>query len=187
MKVARASAVPDTRYFDGPRALAHMDAMIAKYPELASKLDLTTLPGAAKTHEGRGMFALRLTSRKGTGKPAIVIAAQHHARELNCGYVACSLMEQLASSYGKDARITKLLDEREVYIIPHVNPDGINTVWTSQNMWRKNRSVNADGTTGTDLNRNYTFVWGGCGASTQGSSRDLRGKSLRGASPKYAP
>jgi hypothetical protein len=63
-----------------------------------------------------------------------------------------------------------------------VNPDGVNFVWTSNNLWRKNRRNN--GTSfGVDLNRNYPFLWGLCGASTTSSSDIYRGPSA-GSEPE---
>ncbi|MEZ0312710.1 MAG: M14 family zinc carboxypeptidase, partial [Myxococcota bacterium] len=103
--------------------------------------------------------------------------------ELNSGFMAMSAMERLASGYGTDPAITKLLDERDVYIVPVVNPDGVRAVWSEQRMWRKNRAANADGTTGVDVNRNYPFLFGACGSSGSGSSEVFRGPSA-GSEPE---
>ncbi len=168
----------DPRYFDVTRAVARIDEMVAKYPTIATKVDLSALPGAAKTHEGRSIFALKLSGKPvAGGKPAVVIVAQHHARELNAGFIAQAAMERIASGYGKDAALTKLLDEREVYIVPIVNPDGVNTVFTEERMWRKNKAKNSDGSRGVDINRNYPFLFGACGTSEQGSSEVYKGPS----------
>ncbi len=175
----------DPRYFDVTRAVENIDRLVAKYPAIASKVDLSALPGAAKTHEGRSIFALKLTSGKGaaSGKPAVVIVAQHHARELNAGFIAQAAMERIAAGYGVDPSITKLLDEREVYIVPIVNPDGVHTVFNEERMWRKNKSKNGDGSRGVDINRNYPFLWGLCGTSASGSSEIYKGPSA-GSEPE---
>jgi hypothetical protein len=49
-------------------------------------------------------------------------------------------------------------------------------------LWRKNRRNNGDGTFGVDLNRNYSFQWGG-----PGSSRDTFSDIYRGAAPFSEP
>lgn len=167
----------DPRYFDVTRAVQHIDQLVARYSSLAMKVDLSALPGAAKTHDGESIMALKLagSSAPGVTRPAVVIAAQHHAREINSGYVAISAMDRLTSGYGTDPAITKLLDERDVYVVPVVNPDGVRAVWTEQRMWRKNRTPNADGTTGVDVNRNYPFLFGACGSSASGASDVFRG------------
>jgi hypothetical protein len=174
----------DPRYFDVTRAVEKIDQMVAKYPAIASKVNLSELPGAAKTHEGRDMFALKLGNKKATGsRPCVFIVAQHHARELNAVVMAVSAMDRIAQAYGNDPAITKLLDERDVYIVPIVNPDGVNTVWTEERYWRKNRAKNADGSRGVDINRNYPFLHGLCGSSSQGSSEVFHG-SAPGSEPE---
>jgi len=66
----------------------------------------------------------------------------------------------------------------QIYVIWTVNPDGVNYVWTEDNMWRKNRRQNDDGTWGVDLNRNYPVGWNfSCGGSTTPSSEEYRGPS----------
>ena len=58
-------------------------------------------------------------------------------------------------------RVREVLEKTEIYIIPMVNPDGV------EYEWRKNREPNygADGTSdeitsyGVDLNRNYGYAW----------------------------
>lgn len=179
---ARVAPALDPRYFDVARSVAHIDGLVAKYPAIASKVNLSELPGASKTHEGRSIYALRLSGAKAEGKPVVVIAAQHHARELNSSIMAVRAMERIAAGYGVDPALTKLLDERDVYVVPMVNPDGVNTVWTDQRMWRKNRSPNADGSRGTDPNRNYPFLHGLCGSSNTGSS-----ETYHGAAPGSEP
>jgi len=78
-----------------------------------------------------------------------------------------------------EARISWLVDNREIWIIPFVNPDGYeysrdlvaSGVTDESGLWRKNREPNYQGmggveglTYGVDLNRNYGFHWGELGA-----------------------
>jgi len=82
-------------------------------------------------------------------------------------------------------RITFLVDNREIWIIPMVNPDGVSYAhkeaqggsFDENTLWRKNREPNMNPLTGsaypeevggrdmwgTDLNRNYGFHWGEVG------------------------
>jgi murein tripeptide amidase MpaA len=70
------------------------------------------------------------------------------------------------------------VDNNQVYVMWTMNPDGLTYVWTKDNMWRKNRRLNADKTYGVDLNRNYPTGWNfTCAGSTKGSSDDFRGES----------
>ncbi len=84
-----------------------------------------------------------------------------------------------------EARINWLIDNRQIWIVPMVNPDGVefshaqvDAGETNQdNLWRKNREPNINPVTGqpypenlggrnmwgTDINRNYGFHWGEIG------------------------
>jgi hypothetical protein len=85
----------------------------------------------------------------------------------------------------KEARITWLVDNRQIWIIPMLNPDGVEYARSQYDsgetdpniLWRKNREPNNNPFTGqpypeivggrnmwgTDLNRNYGFHWGEIG------------------------
>ncbi len=85
-----------------------------------------------------------------------------------------------------EARISWLVDNREIWIVPFVNPDGYeysrellaSGATSEDQLWRKNREPNyqdwggAEGLTyGVDLNRNYGFHWGELGAQSYMDSR----------------
>jgi len=57
-----------------------------------------------------------------------------------------------------------------------LNPDGYNYTWTTDRMWRKNRTPSPDGPCiGTDLNRNSDVAWGTTGASSNTCSNTYAG------------
>jgi predicted deacylase len=56
-------------------------------------------------------------------KPEIMITAATHGDELITVEVLITLMNELLSQYGKNDRITKMLDSRTIYFIPVVTPD----------------------------------------------------------------
>src|SRR6266508_4119994 len=91
-----------------------------------------------------------------------------------------------AETNGTDARITNLVNSREIWIVPDANPDGgeYDIATGTYRSWRKNRQPNS-GTTavGTDLNRNWSYQWGCCGGSSGSPSSD----TYRGAAPFSAP
>jgi murein tripeptide amidase MpaA len=52
--------------------------------------------------------------------------------------------------------------------MPLVNPDGYEYSWTTDRLWRKNRTPNLGSScVGTDLNRNFGFKWLTGGSSTK--------------------
>jgi carboxypeptidase T len=72
-----------------------------------------------------------------------------------------------------------LLAKRDVYIIPMVNPDGVEyDIATGQyRMHRKNARADQGGALGVDLNRNYGYHWGEGGSSAEPDSDIYHGPS----------
>ncbi|HHG85611.1 MAG TPA: hypothetical protein ENJ82_12760, partial [Bacteroidetes bacterium] len=97
-------------------------------------------------------------------------------------------MYDLLDKYGSDPRVTYLINHRELYFIPILNPDGyVFNATTHPNgggLWRKNRHANGSSTFGVDLNRNYSFAWG---HDNIGSSPDPNAATFRGTAPFSEP
>ena len=74
-------------------------------------------------------------------------------------------------------RVTWLIDNRQIWFVPIMNPDGLEFSQTVNDMWRKNRRNNMDGSMGVDNNRNYGYKWGydDSGSSPIGYSDTYRG------------
>ncbi|MEC9049151.1 MAG: M14 family zinc carboxypeptidase [Planctomycetota bacterium] len=170
---------PPTAYYTVAEIEAAIDAEVAAAPSIAAKVDLSALPGGALTHDGNSIYALKVSDNVAADEdePAIFVIAQHHARELNSPHMVIGAMSRLVSGYATDPALQAVVDEYEVYFVPMVNPDGVDHVWNVDEFWRKNRRLNSNGSYGVDLNRNYPFLWGQCGASTNESSNTYRGPS----------
>jgi len=75
-----------------------------------------------------------------------------------------------------------LLSRFRWVIVPVLNVDGY-TYTGIDRLWRKNRQPNTGSScAGTDLNRNYGYMWGGPGSSNSPCS-----ETFRGASPFSGP
>lgn len=58
-------------------------------------------------------------------------------------------MHYYLDNYGKDRRITKIVDSTELWFVPTANPDGYDYTFSpdGDRLWRKNlRDVDGDGT-----------------------------------------
>ncbi len=119
-------------------------------------------------------------------EPETIIIALHHAGEWPGMEVALSYIENVTDDYGNDTRVSWLVDNRETWIVPVVNPDGLDFAMHDTDSWRKNRHwFPADATYGVDLNRNYDGSqngdpdgeWGGAGTSHDPSSSTYCGES----------
>ncbi|MBK8101226.1 MAG: hypothetical protein IPK26_29445 [Planctomycetes bacterium] len=142
------------------------------------------------TIEGRPLWMVKISDNVGTdeGEPEVYYDAMHHAREPLSMEATVVFMEWLVTNYGTDPLATFLVDERELFFVPCVNPDGYE--YNRQinpgggGMWRKNRRVNGDGTFGVDLNRNYATGWS---APNGGNSTATNSDTYRGAAPFSEP
>lgn len=88
--------------------------------------EIASLETYGVTKEGRKLYALKIsTSHKTnqTNKPEVMITAATHGDELVTVEVLFSLINELISGYGKDSRLTKLIDGRDIFFIPVVSPD----------------------------------------------------------------
>ncbi|MEZ6015063.1 MAG: M14 family zinc carboxypeptidase [Planctomycetota bacterium] len=172
-------------YYTFAEVASVLDQMAAAYPQLvAPKVSI----GA--TLEGRDIWMVKLSDNPlvDEGEPEVRIDAMHHAREPQSMQTTLYFMSWLLESYGTDPLATYLLNERELYCVPCVNPDGYEynraTNPGGGGLWRKNRRDNGNGTFGVDLNRNYPFQWG---YNTSGSSTNPSAETYRGAAPASEP
>lgn len=143
--------------------------------------------------EGRPILAYRVcTDRAVSGNaPEVLYTALHHAREPGSAasliYYLWWLLEQFQAN---TPEALYLLNNRQLYLVPVINPDGY--AFNQANapggggMWRKNRQVNRDGSFGVDLNRNYGSqeFWN---APNGGSSTSPRSDTYRGIGPFSEP
>ena len=91
--------------------------------------------------------------------------ALHHAREHLTVEMALEVIRLFTEGYGRDPALTNLVNTREIWVLPNINPDGgeYDVATGIYQYWRKNRRPNPGGTYGVDLNRNYGYRWGGVG------------------------
>ena len=158
--------------------LSHLDNMATLYPALiSSKSPISTF----KTYENRDIYWVRISNNPTVDEmePGVLYTAIHHAREPGSMIQMIYYMYYLLENYSTNAEIQYLVDNLQMYFIPCINPDGYiyneTTDPSGGGYWRKNRRDNGDGTFGVDLNRNYSYAWGGTGSSGMTSSDTYRG------------
>ncbi|MFT2018380.1 M14 family metallopeptidase [Streptomyces sp. 796.1] len=170
----------DSRYHNYAEATAEINDRVAKNSNIMSKRVI------GKSYQGRDIVAIKISDNVGTdeAEPEVLFTAHQHAREHLTVEMALYLLREFGDKYGSDARIKKLIDSREIWIVPDVNPDGgeYDIATGSYRSWRKNRQPNA-GATGTDLNRNWNHKWGCCGGSSGSPTSD----TYRGPQPESGP
>jgi carboxypeptidase T len=148
--------------------------------------NLVRIHDIGDTWEGRNIYALEITNNPDQEilRPRSLLIGCHHAREWISVEVPYLLAVHLCENYTEDERIRILLDSSEIWIIPLLNPDGLEYSIYFYRYWRKNRRHNADGSFGVDLNRNYGYKWG---ISDNGSSGNPNSGVYRGESAFSEP
>jgi len=164
------------------------------YQELASDLRslATSYPGLAQLHilgkslENRNIYALKISDNVSLkeNEAKVAFLGCHHAREWISVEVPLLIGRNLLENYNGDSRIKNLVDSAEIWIIPLVNPDGLEYSILNYRLWRKNRRFNQDGSYGVDLNRNYSYQWA---YDNLGSSPEPRAETYRGTAPFSEP
>ncbi len=141
--------------------------------------DLVRVVEIGESLEGRKIRAMKISDNPSLdeGEAAVLFLGCHHAREWISVEVPYLFGEYLLENYGSDPRIRSLVDQSEIWIVPLVNPDGLEYSIHVYRYWRKNRRANVDGSYGVDLNRNYGYAWGydNVGSSPDPSSGVYRG------------
>jgi len=148
-------------------------ALEAAYPHLARVVDL------GDTLENRNIYALKISDNVSLDEKEaeVFFVGCHHAREWISVEIPYLLGKYLVENYESNRAIKSLVNRSEIWIVPLLNPDGLEYSIHTYRYWRKNRRDNGNGSFGVDLNRNYGYKWG---YDNQGSSPNSFEEVYRG-------
>jgi hypothetical protein len=76
-----------------------------------------------RTSKGTEIFYVKITNEFRPGEDVILLTACIHGNEPWSTSTMMGYVGKLLSSYGKDERITKILNEKTIYFVPVVSPD----------------------------------------------------------------
>jgi hypothetical protein len=199
-RVTAPSALPSgrTTYRSYADYQAELKALADANPTLTRAV---TLP--RKTVQGRDIQGIEIAenaARPDDGRPVSVIVALHHAREWPSAEVAMEFARDLVDRFrGRDPRITTLLHDVRVLVVPVLNVDGFLATQAAgadttlnpgelpfatagiASFRRKNcagplpAGAPCELQHGVDNNRNYGNSWGGYGTSDDPSSQIYHG------------
>jgi len=141
--------------------------------------EITSLFSIGKSYEDRDLWCLEITDNPGQEEqePEVLFMGVHHAREWPTLAITLTLIKELVESYEENETIKQLVNNRRIWVIPCVNPDGYqydHDEFNGNQWWRKNRHYFPDFRLyGVDLNRNYggssnglpESMWGSFGIS----------------------
>ncbi len=183
--VATATEFPPGRtgYHSYTELTTEVAAVAAAHPDIVKLFSIGT------SYQGRQLWAVKISDNVAVdeGEPEVMFDGTHHADEHMATEMTLHILHWLTDGYGVDPRITNIVNTREIWIVFLVNPDGAEYDISGGRFhsWRKNRQP-TPGTTsiGTDLNRNYSYRWGGGGSQT---SANPASRTFRGPSPFSSP
>lgn len=116
----------------------YLDSVATANPEICH---LDTLGSSI---QGRLIMGIRIGDNPGVeeDEPEVRIMGAHHGDEKISVELPLYMIDYLARNYGVDTLVTRLVNEREILVIPMVNPDGVtnNSRYNARNQ---------------DLNRDY--------------------------------
>jgi len=173
-------------------AIAQMDTLRNMYPDFVSEKD-----SIGTSIEGRTIWAFKVSDYPSVDEdePEVLYTGLTHAREPVSMMNLFFFVRWLCENYSSDPTAEFLVNHREMWFVPIINPDGyVYNETISPNgggMHRKNRRPNPDNSNcnngtqqGIDLNRNYSYNWG---ADNSGSSGNPCSAVYRGASAFSEP
>lgn len=165
--------------------VAILDDLAKRAPKIcAKKISL------GRSHEGREIWAVKISDNVNSdeNEPEVLYDALHHAREPVAATATLHFMDWLVTNYATNADAKFLVDNRELWFVPCVNPDGYeynrSTNPNGGGMWRKNRRDNGGGVFGVDINRNWPTGWR---APHGGNSTNPSSSTYRGPAPLSEP
>lgn len=172
----------DPGYHTSDEMLAALKGLAARYPQLARLEDFGDSWEKTRGGQGHDLWVLKIGKGDTSSKPGVIYMGLHHARELVTPEMVLNLAKLLLEGYGKDAELTHYVENREIWLVPMVNPDGHDLAAQGSD-WRKNTNTSytnqkpgyGPSGPGVDLNRNYGFKWGGPGADTNPRGATFRG------------
>jgi hypothetical protein len=158
---------------------AELDSMYMMYPNI-----ITQKFSVGLSIENRPIYAVKISDNPtvNESEPQVHMNSLIHAREPQGMMTVMYYMYYLLENYGTDPEVTYLVNNREIYFVLCINPDGYEynrqTNPSGGGMWRKNRRNNG-GSYGVDLNRNFGYMWGynNSGSSPYPTDETYRGPS----------
>ncbi len=172
-------------YHTYDQMVEHINNMQSQFPDFVNIIEI------GQSIENRAIYAVKISDNplvnESDTEGVVYFEAVTHAREPMSLEATLYYMWWLLENMAADEEANYLVNNREIYFTPIVNPDGY--VFNEINdpngggLWRKNRYDAGNGCFGVDLNRNYPYGWG----LDSGSSDNPCSNTFRGNNPLSEP
>lgn len=120
-EAAEETAETYSRYYNYTELTERLQSLAQKHPNIAK------LSSIGQSVEGRELWAIRITKDPDVdspGKPKFKYVGNMHGDETVSRQVLVYLVEYLLAKYGEDPRVSELVNNTDIYIMPSMNPDG---------------------------------------------------------------
>jgi hypothetical protein len=171
-------------YHTYSEVMAALDSMHTLHPSITTaKMDI------GHSYEDSVIWAIKISDNPTVDEdePEVFFNSLIHAREPAGMEVLLYFMWYLLDNYGTDPVATHLINDRELWFVPVVNPEGYCYNEYQHpgggGMWRANRR-DCGPDYGVDLNRNWGYMWG---YDNEGSSPYCGEETYRGTGPFSEP
>ncbi len=126
--------------------LTELQNIEAAHPTICKLYDIGDSRGKeytapAYTNYKHDIWALKVSDNVATeeDEPCIFYMGMHHAREPISLEVAMYILNHIVNNYGTDPDITASVNNKQIWFVPLVNPNGHKIVWDNVDVsWRKN-------------------------------------------------
>jgi predicted deacylase len=189
-EAGQTDAVDPNQTYSYEQLLEDSNELARLYPGL---VDVSSI---GRSVEGRDIILIKL----GKGNKKILLVGAHHAREYMTSTFLMETVDEYARAYASNGKfggydIKKLLNDVTVYIVPMVNPDGVNLVQNGPDSVKEPEKVKTmrmlqDGydkwkanINGVDLNRQYPCHWEEKESTTDVPSSEM----YKGTAPATEP
>ena len=178
-------------YYTLDEIYEHLIDLSTNYPSLVGDIQVI-----GSSLEGRDIWAIKLSDNVDIDEdePEVLYTGLHHAREPMSYMNLFYFMYWLVENYNTDLEAKGILDNRELWFIPAVNPDGLiynqSIAPNGGGMQRKNTRETCPSSNdwtdwnGIDLNRNYSYNWA---FDDFGSNPNPCSQTYRGSAPFSEP
>ncbi|KAF5300683.1 hypothetical protein FQA39_LY11045 [Lamprigera yunnana] len=143
---------------------AWLDSLEAQHPD---KVKVIIGGKSYENREIRGVYVNFNSNNK-----AIFLEGGIHAREWIAPATVTFILNELLTN--TDPEVRKIVESRNWYLFPSVNPDGYEYAHVTDRMWRKTRKPYGV-CVGADPNRNWGYKWNHGGASSNPCSETYAG------------
>lgn len=116
------------------------DELTSALRSLVSGSDLADLSAIAESHDGREIWMVTVAAPGGAAvetRPALLVVGNLEGDHVVGSELAVEAVRYLLEQNGSDEEVTRLLAENVVYVVPRLNPDGAEAMFTTPQWDRK--------------------------------------------------